>query len=504
MKFSRKIPKKHSYILSNSYILLLLFLFSFIPLQSQVKVLERARVVNLAVIDSNIRFAPTQPQQPVHPPKIALIIGNANYSEGNELDSPEHDADTMAENFKELGFDVMLLKNTSRSALRKAIILFIRKSKHAHTTFFYFSGHLVKSDNANFLVPTDATLEDETQLKDQTISLDYLIRKLNRKANNRIAIDACYPNSFGVGTQNPAEELCFSPPAKWPDDTFISFSAYENQLAPVVAGDDISLFCYLFAFNLQQQVVYNTFMDTKKLVKKFSSGKQDVYYYGKMSQTEYWGPYQFQILAQTQASYPKFSWPPPFASASEQIDEDFFTDSQTLGDINKKLLRSLDNQGYFDTSHYAIEEGQTNGFAIATRLEQINEDASSLDGDDRWNKSLVSTTSDFSLSQYLKSLFFPREGYFRVIVFAVVNQPFSTSGGNATREEVITWVSGGASDLEDSIAGVSSNGYKVYALIYEYRLPENDITATIEDPSGHAGRIHLEKSGLWAQLAGTE
>ncbi|MFM7714691.1 MAG: caspase family protein, partial [Microcystis sp.] len=51
----------------------------------------------------------TQQQQ-----RIALVIGNANYTTVGKLKTPLNDATDMANALKELGFEVILLKDASK------------------------------------------------------------------------------------------------------------------------------------------------------------------------------------------------------------------------------------------------------------------------------------------------------------------------------------------------------------------------------------------------------
>ena len=473
-------------------------LFNIVPTYSQIRILNKQHVTESIRIDTT-RLKTVLPES--YPQKIALIIGNSEYVEGNQLRDPINNADAVAETMAGLGFDVTVHKNLDRDALRRVIASYTRKARHASTVFVYYSGHTVKHEGVNYLVPIDATLENEDQVKTETIRLDYLIRRLNQNTLLRISIDSCYPNTFGIGQVDFANELCFEPPAQLPKDVFISFTAFENQLAPTVDDKKSSLFSYIFSFNLQQKLVLESFMESKRLVKKLSSGKQDLYNYGTLTEWEYWGPFQVMAQKSSQLGQKKFAWPPPFTSAREEIDTVYFSGSKTLGDVNRRLIAALDDQGYTETSHYIIQEDDTDGFAIATQMEQINSDAST-DATDRWNSSLISDTADFSLTQYLKSLFFPRKGYFRVIVFAVVNKEFSTQG-DLTKDQAISWVTAGDSNLSKTLAKKSAEGFHVHALIYEYLLTENNVSAEIQKPCDHNGRIHLEKSGLWTQLTGT-
>ena len=85
-------------------------------------------------------------------------------------------------------------------------------------------------------------------------------------------------------------------------------------------------------------------------------------------------------------------------------------------DVDELLDLALVKNGYYDKSYYVIKPGDSIiGFAIATRLEQINADASSKEEPNRWNTKVE--MNEFTFKEYIKSLFFTQTGYFRVIVF---------------------------------------------------------------------------------------
>ena len=73
------------------------------------------------------------------------------------------------------------------------------------------------------------------------------------------------------------------------------------------------------------------------------------------------------------ARSPSFPWPPPKASASSKVPDNFLRETETkqiLHDIDRRLALALDKAGYFEKSYFSVPDG----FALVTRLEQINAD----------------------------------------------------------------------------------------------------------------------------------
>jgi hypothetical protein len=65
---------------------------------------------------------------------------------------------------------------------------------------------------------------------------------------------------------------------------------------------------------------------------------------------------------------PDFPWPPPKPSAGAHISFNKLNKFATFGDINKIISSALDSGEYDERSYFNVP----NGFAIVTRLEQID------------------------------------------------------------------------------------------------------------------------------------
>lgn len=193
---------------------------------------------------------------------------------------------------------------------------------------------------------------------------------------------------------------------------------------------------------------------------------------------------------------PNFPWPPPEASATANLPPDFFKNANVIGDVNKKLSSALLACEYADTSYYAVP----GGFALVTRLEQINADGTPKLSPDRWSV-IPAHLASFNLADYIKALFGANPGRFRIIVFIVTQHPFSQATAAVSREEAMAWLPNGLNKLPTSIAQEPySAAYTCTALVYEFELPETKDKAFLNKPSPLAAQTHLSKARLWAKL----
>lgn len=192
-----------------------------------------------------------------------------------------------------------------------------------------------------------------------------------------------------------------------------------------------------------------------------------------------------------------FPWPPPWASAFDVIPHAPLAENRAhpkLNDVANKLENALATEGYYERSYYPILDG----FAIATHIEQINEDGTSKKSG-RWLLD-VPMLETFSVSAYVHALFRAPYGRYRVIVFVVTTHPFTQSDAKVTRQQATDWLSAGYDSLPDEIGRREfSANYKCTALIYEFKGTGK--SAEFVDPSQLQGRTHLIKSGLMAALS---
>lgn len=134
-------------------------------------------------------------------PRIALVIGNAQYRTGPLL-NPANDASAIAKNLAELGFECQLLLDAKLQDMSAAVQRYGELlTKQKAVGLFYYAGHGAQLAWRNYLVPVDANLRTLEDLPRQTLELNTLLQVLRQAANpmNVIILDACRDNPFGSG-----------------------------------------------------------------------------------------------------------------------------------------------------------------------------------------------------------------------------------------------------------------------------------------------------------------
>jgi formylglycine-generating enzyme required for sulfatase activity len=126
--------------------------------------------------------------------KVALVIGNSAYKNTQALLNPENDANDTAAAFRRLGFATTLGTNLDKAGMEDLLIRFSREIKTADVASIYYAGHGLQFGGVNYLVPVDAKLEDEVDLR-RLVRVDEILSDLQGAKTVRILIlDACRDN----------------------------------------------------------------------------------------------------------------------------------------------------------------------------------------------------------------------------------------------------------------------------------------------------------------------
>lgn len=203
-----------------------------------------------------------------------------------------------------------------------------------------------------------------------------------------------------------------------------------------------------------------------------------------------------EYLARSDSSNNAFHFPPPVASAFYLLPDQYFRSAWDLSDIDSLLSRGLSICGYNEKSYFEIPEG----FVLITRLERINNDASPHIRE-RWTTgaSYVGYES-FSLSKYLRSLFYADPGKFRVLAFVVTSIPFNPTDLEISFQEASEYSQMGLKWLPDQIGSEPfTYGHNCTALIYEFLKPQYEEARFIHH-SRYQGIDHLTKNNFLSNL----
>ena len=130
--------------------------------------------------------------------RLALIIGNADYTHGAGLTNPVHDARAIASILKKLNFQVIIRENLSQKDMKRSIDQFGQKLHEHDVGLFFYAGHGVQVNGTNFLVPGDADINSKNDVEYDCVSASRVLAKMEDAGSktNIVILDACRDNPF--------------------------------------------------------------------------------------------------------------------------------------------------------------------------------------------------------------------------------------------------------------------------------------------------------------------
>lgn len=133
------------------------------------------------------------------PARVALLIGNAGYPDASTpLSTTLRDARTLADEFRRSDFDVDLKENLGKEEMQRAIDAFTGKIRTGTVALFYFSGYGIQVARQTYLIPINAQVWTEAEVRRDGISLDGLLADMHRRGAKVkiIIVDAARRNPF--------------------------------------------------------------------------------------------------------------------------------------------------------------------------------------------------------------------------------------------------------------------------------------------------------------------
>ena len=133
--------------------------------------------------------------------RVALVVGNSAYAAIGALPNPGNDATDVAAALGRLGFDVTTVRDADRVGLSEALRVFTRESAGADVSLVFYAGHGLEMDGVNYLVPIDAQLERDTDVRFEAVELDDVLAATVGASLRIVILDACRNNPLARSMQ---------------------------------------------------------------------------------------------------------------------------------------------------------------------------------------------------------------------------------------------------------------------------------------------------------------
>ena len=130
--------------------------------------------------------------------RVALVIGNAAYAHAPALRNSTNDATDVAAALTQYGFSVIEGTDLSQESMDNALMEFRALAQDAEAAMFYYAGHGVQVSGENYLLPVDADIEHQSQVRYRSMALGQVMSILEdtRAQFKVVVLDACRDNPF--------------------------------------------------------------------------------------------------------------------------------------------------------------------------------------------------------------------------------------------------------------------------------------------------------------------
>ena len=141
--------------------------------------------------------------------RVALVVGNSTYAHIGRLPNPDNDARDMSAALRRArvrGDDREF--DADRVELTEALRAFTRRSAGADVSLVFYAGHYaghgIEMDGVNYLVPVDARLERDVDVRFETMTVDDLLVSTSGASLRLLILDACRNNPLARSMQRTA------------------------------------------------------------------------------------------------------------------------------------------------------------------------------------------------------------------------------------------------------------------------------------------------------------
>lgn len=132
--------------------------------------------------------------------RVAFVVGNGAYKNVAQLPNPPIDAKAMASTLRNVGFEVIEGSNLTRDQMTEKLLDFGRKAQGSDVAVFYYAGHGIAVSGSNYLLPVDADIKSEMDVKlGAAINIDLTLDQTMGDAKVKLVfLDACRDNPFAA------------------------------------------------------------------------------------------------------------------------------------------------------------------------------------------------------------------------------------------------------------------------------------------------------------------
>jgi uncharacterized caspase-like protein len=163
--------------------------------------------------------------------RIALLIGNGHYPDAETpLTQPINDARALSDVLQHAGFYVIAVEDGNKVELNAAVERLKSRMEKNSTVVLFYGGYAIQVGSENFMIPVDAKIWRESDVKRDGVGIERLLSQLNQAGGGAeiVVIDASRPNPFERRFREYSHGLA---PIEAPDNALVIMSELPDRIA---------------------------------------------------------------------------------------------------------------------------------------------------------------------------------------------------------------------------------------------------------------------------------
>ena len=208
------------------------------------------------------------------PACLALVIGNGHYPDASApLLQPINDARALTGTLRRNGFDVDVVEDASKDDMQRAVARLKGKINKDAVVMLFFGGYGVQAGRESYMVPVDARIWKESDVKREGISVESVLEEIRERGARAklVVIDASRRNPYERRFRSFSHGLA---PISAPDNALILTSATPGKVADDSKGQNSVLVSELLTNFNSNAGIESVFNKTRISISRASDGAQ--------------------------------------------------------------------------------------------------------------------------------------------------------------------------------------------------------------------------------------
>ncbi len=206
--------------------------------------------------------------------RVALVIGNGHYPDASApLAQPINDARGLTAALRGKGFDVDVVEDATKDDMARAIGRLKARIKPDTVVMLFFGGYGVQVGRESFMIPVDAALWKEADVRRDGVSIEQVLDAMTEKGAKAklVVVDASRRNPYERRFRSYSHGLA---PISTPENALILTSATPGKVADDSKGQYSVLMSELLNNLAAQAGAETAFNKTRVSISRASEGDQ--------------------------------------------------------------------------------------------------------------------------------------------------------------------------------------------------------------------------------------